>query len=149
MDRLEKLKLAITKGYIYEPITGNIINRYNKLISSKKSGYIFLQIIVDDCKYIILGHQFAWYFTYGEIVDCIDHINGIKDDNRISNLRSITHQQNHFNRTTAKGYHWNKYRNKWQSKIRLNGKDIHLGLFTDESEARKAYLDAKKIYHII
>ena len=34
-------------------------------------------------------------------------------------------------------------------RIRLNGKDIHLGLFTDESEARQAYLDAKKIYHII
>jgi hypothetical protein len=79
----------------------------------------------------------------------VDHIDGCRINNQISNLRMVTHQQNHFNRTTAKGYIWNKRDKKWQAYIKINGKQKHLGYFDTEAEARDAYLTAKKILHII
>jgi len=79
----------------------------------------------------------------------VDHINGDKLNNHISNLRMVTHQQNHFNRTKAKGYYWHKHSKKWMAKITVNYKDKYLGSFDTEQEAREAYLSAKKILHII
>jgi hypothetical protein len=61
----------------------------------------------------------------------------------------VTNQQNHFNETKAKGYCWHKPAKKWMAYIRLNGKGKNLGYYDTEDEARQAYLDAKKIYHII
>ncbi len=111
-------------------------------------GYIFINIEINGKYYQLKGHQFAYYMKYGKIVDCIDHINGIKDDNRICNLREVTKQQNCFN-TKAKGYTFAKERNKFKAQIRLNYKLINIGYFNTEEEARQAYLDAKKIYHNI
>jgi hypothetical protein len=79
----------------------------------------------------------------------VDHINGDIQNNHISNLRMVTHQQNHFNRTTAKGYCWDKKSKKWKAQIKVNYKAKHLGFFNTEAEARYAYLEAKKIYHVI
>ena len=78
----------------------------------------------------------------------LDHKNQIKNDNRILNLRILTNQENLFN-TNAKGYYWNKRDKKWQSQIMINGKNIYLGMYDTEEDSRKAYLNAKKIYHII
>ena len=79
----------------------------------------------------------------------IDHINGIRHDNRLENLRLVNNQQNAFNQTKALGYSWNKSHNKWHAQIRLNGLLKHLGYFVNEQDARNAYVDAKKIYHVI
>ena len=79
----------------------------------------------------------------------VDHINGNKLDNRRCNLRIVTQQQNQFNRTRAKGYCWHKRINKWQAKICINYKYIHLGYFDTEEQARLAYLQAKEKYHVI
>ena len=79
----------------------------------------------------------------------VDHRNGIRHDNRLENLRLVNHQENNFNQTKALGYYWNKQKNKWHARICLNGKDKHLGYYDNEEDARNAYLDAKKIYHII
>jgi hypothetical protein len=75
-----------------------------------------------------------------------DHINHDKLDNRRINLRSCTNQQNHMNKSSNKdstskylGVSWHKNANKWQSSIRFNGKQIHLGIFNNEQDAAKAY----------
>jgi hypothetical protein len=81
--------------------------------------------------------------------DVIDHRDGNPSNNRIENLRVTTRQGNDWNRTRAKGYYWNMARNKWLAQIRVNGKGISLGYFDTEEEAHQAYLDAKKIYHVI
>lgn len=80
--------------------------------------------------------------------NCIDHINGNKLDNRVENLRITTNQGNLQNNPKAKGYTWNKQRNKWHAQIRVDNKSIHLGLFETEQEARQSYLTAKAKYHI-
>jgi len=80
--------------------------------------------------------------------DCIDHENGIKIDNRVKNLRITTNQENLHNNPKAKGYYWNKQRNKYHAQIQLNGKTIYLGSYNTEAEARQAYLSGKDKYHI-
>jgi hypothetical protein len=84
-----------------------------------------------------------------DLTNDIDHINGIKTDNRVENLRQATHQQNHWNRTKAKGYSWSNTAKKWRSNIMVNGKHIFLGYYDTEEEARNAYLTAKEIHHVI
>ena len=96
--------------------------------------------------------RFAWYYTYGKIDDdlYIDHINRKEYDNRLSNLRLVTHQENMFNQN-VKGVYEIKRKNDvvYISKIKINGKSIHLGTFDTEKEARKAYNEAKKKLHKI
>lgn len=76
----------------------------------------------------------------------IDHIDHNKLNNRKSNLRIVTREENNQN-NKAKGYSWDKGNNRWRAQIGLNGKTKLLGLYKTESEARQAYLEAKKIYH--
>jgi hypothetical protein len=150
MTREEKCKLAIEKGYTYNPETGKIYSRFGKEIIGKNAyGYIQIQLYLDNKKYKLFGHQFAWYYINKECVDCLDHINGIKDDNRICNLRNVTYQQNQMNMIKAKGYYFDKQINKWRGHIRINYKKTHLGLFETEEDARNAYIEAKEKYHII
>lgn len=82
----------------------------------------------------------------------IDHINHNGLDNRRTNLRHVTRQQNMFN---SRGYKKrtsiykgvcqgkkNKKYGRWVSYIKHNGKTIYLGSFTDEVSAAKAYNNA-------
>ena len=77
----------------------------------------------------------------------LDHINGNKCDNRKANLRIVTIQQNQHNMRSAKGYSWIKRDRRYQAKITINKKTIHLGYFHTEDEARAAYLEAKRKHH--
>ena len=149
MTREQKCKLAIERGYTYDPETGLIYNRFGKIVGRNHFGYIKIALYLNKKQYNLMAHQFAWYFINKECVEQLDHINGIKDDNRICNLRTVTCQQNSFNRTTAKGYSFKAKKNKYESSIVLNNKYIYLGLFNTEEEARQAYLAAKQIYHVI
>jgi hypothetical protein len=79
----------------------------------------------------------------------VDHIDNDRLNNKLENLRMVTHQQNQFNRPKAKGYYWHKHSKKWMAYINVNGKKKHLGYFDTEAEARDSYLAAKKILHII
>jgi len=95
-------------------------------------------------------HRLIYIYHYGDIPDGleIDHINMIRDDNRIENLRLVTPQENHFN-SSVKGYSWHEREQKWRARIIINGQHIYLGYFDLEEDSRQVYLDAKKIYHTI
>lgn len=79
----------------------------------------------------------------------VDHINGARHDNRFENLRLVNNQQNQFNQTKAKGYCWDKHKNKWKAKLSVNNRNIHVGHFDNPEDARQAYLDAKLVHHKI
>lgn len=150
MDRLEKIELAISKGYTCNPKTGEVFGVRGGVLSTKNNkGYMKIDIWNNGKNHQLYSHQFVWFYKYNEVVDCIDHINGNKSDNRISNLRSVKEQENHYNVKDVKGYSFNASRNKYYARIKVNKKYIHLGSFDIEDEARKAYLDAKKTYHKI
>lgn len=94
-------------------------------------------------------HRLIWIHHYGNIESNmqIDHINGNRIDNRIENLRVVSNQQNSFNSHNTKGYSIKN--GKYQAEIKINGKSKYLGLFSNEIDARNAYLDAKRKYHIM
>jgi hypothetical protein len=151
MTRQEKIQMAIEKGYTCDVNSGKVYGvRGNEINCKHSKNYECFTIRGNDKKSkSILKHQFIYYMATGKIVKQIDHINGNRVDNRIDNLREATNQQNSFNRTTAKGYCWNKSNSNWMAKIKLNNKTIYLGSFDTETEARNAYLKAKEIYHQI
>ena len=148
MTRLEKAELLKSKGYTYDPETGKIYGSKGFEITRKnQNGYIVINS--NYFKGSLKGHHFAWYMIYDNVnFERLDHINTNPADNRISNLRIISHQKNMFN-TNAKGFYFSLKKNKWYSKIMLDRKSIHLGYFNTEEEARNTYLEAKKKYHII
>jgi len=74
----------------------------------------------------------------------VDHIHHDTLDNRRSQLRIVTHQQNAFNLRDVKGYILRKTSGKFQAQIRLNGKYRHLGSYDTAKQASTAYLEAKK-----
>lgn len=148
MNKYEYFK---SNGYKYDSETGLLYNKRGNICCSLHDGYIRIDIRQYDTRYRVLGHRLAWYLFYGEIDDnlVIDHINGVKTDNRIQNLRLVTIQENSFNIKKSKGYSWNKKSNKWTSYIRVNNKYIHLGLYETEEQASEAYKSAKVLYHKI
>ena len=149
MTRLEKIQLAIEKGYTYNPENGIVYGVKGNPIKKITKGYLILCFKHNSKMFYLYSHQFAWYCVNKECIEQIDHINGIRTDNRISNLRNVTNQENKWNRNFAKGYHYNKNANKFQAEIVLDYKKIYLGLFNTEEDARAAYIKAKEQYHII
>lgn len=92
-------------------------------------------------------HRLAWFLHYNIWPDGnLDHVNGEKRDNRISNLRQVTQLQNCHNSKKSKlcssvykGVSWSKVVGGWHSYITLQGKRKHLGYFSNEEDAAKTY----------
>lgn len=115
----------------------------NLRISSE--GYV---VYGDSCKGV---HRTIMNASNGMLVD---HINHNKLDNRKTNLRICTNQQNQMNRKSNKvgtskykGVSFDKTFGKWRAAIMFNKKYIHIGRFMCEHEAAKAYNErAKKLF---
>lgn len=89
-----------------------------------------------------LGHRLIWIWNYGYCPEFLDHINGDRSDNRLSNLREATAKQNAINKkkridniTGVKGVSWHKQRKKWRAYININKQHISLGLFKNFNDA--------------
>lgn len=144
----QKLNIFKNKGWTYNPGTGDILSHTGRLITGKnKSGYITCSIGTGKSIISVSAHQLAWFLHYNEVPNVIDHIDRNRSNNKISNLRNVNMQMNQFNRCDAKGCRFHK--GAWNAHISINSKQIHLGCFKTEAEAKQAYLDAKKIYHKI
>lgn len=102
-----------------------------------------------------LAHRLAWFYVHGTWpTHMIDHINGNRADNRISNLRSATARQNTLNgplRSTNtsgfKGVSWASRRKKWTARITSDYRVYILGYFDTKEEAHAAYSEAAKDLH--
>ena len=107
-------------------------------------GYIQVSLFGSNYK----AHRIIWVYVNGDEPDNIDHVNGVRDDNRISNLRSVTKHENSLNLSLAKnnttgvtGVSYDKARGKWIAQIEFNGKHVNLGRFCsliDAVSARKS-----------
>lgn len=93
------------------------------------------------------AHRLAWLYIYGEFPpNCLDHINGIRDDNRIINLRLASRSENCWNTKVIglgyskyKGVSWHKKDKKWCAAIKKDRKTYFLGNFKLEEQAAAAY----------
>ena len=102
----------------------------------------------------LLGHRVAWAIHHGRWPeDQIDHINLIRGDNRIANLREADNALNSRNRTLHKcntsgvaGVSWDRSRGLWQAYINNNTGRISLGRFDDMRAAIAVRLEAEEKY---
>lgn len=101
----------------------------------------------------VKAHHVAFVITHGRLpYGQIDHINRDKTDNRASNLRDVTPQQNQWNISAKRprkgskkpsayiGVSWAAKSRKWQAHIKLqNGAAKRIGAFESEVDAARAY----------
>lgn len=114
-------------------------------------GYIQISIKFKKCA----AHRLAWLYVYGYIPEKqIDHINGIRNDNRIENLREATPQENlrnaalrSDNTSGIKGVSWSKGSSMWVANASLNGKSHYLGQFHNIDLAEIAYKEFAQEHH--
>ena len=120
--------------------------------SKLSNGYLHTRLFEADH----LLHRLAYFYVNGVFPqNQIDHINGIRTDNRFSNLRSVTNKENSHNRqrlnknnsTGLSGVLFDKARGLFRASIQIDGKSKHLGRFKSKEEAHEAYLKAKRILH--
>lgn len=113
----------------------------------------YLEICIDRRRF--LSHRLAWFYIHGRWPSHeIDHINGVRNDNRLANLREATHAQNlanigipKHNTSGLKGVCFDKSRGKWVAGINRKGTRINLGRFDTAEQAHAAYLAAAKVLH--
>ena len=153
MTREEKCKLFETKGFKYNLETGVITGIRGKVITGKSQGYIYLGIRLNGKIVSLSGHHFAWWMSYREVPNedlVIDHIDRDPSNNRITNLRVTTQQENTINSDrieNCKGYDFYKPTGKWRAQIKVDCKLKYLGYFSTEEEARQAYLAALAFHY--
>jgi len=105
---------------------------------------------------LYLAHRLVWLLTHGSWPSQdIDHINGVRCDNRPDNLRDVDRATNIQNirgpystsRTGLLGAYVCKATGGFQSSIHANGRTVSLGYFTTAEEAHAAYMKAKRELH--
>lgn len=135
----------------YDPETGEFVwkkgQRAGTVAGCKKNdGYIYMKI--DQIQ--VQAANLAWAMHYGVWPDLIvDHIDGDRANNRISNFRLATEVQNRHNTKIRsdntsghKGVHYNAASRKWVAAIKCNGKRFNLGNFASPDGAAEAYRQA-------
>lgn len=136
---------------------GNIKNKKNKLLKNSDNGSGYIKTIIYNNnipKTFYIHRLVAKYFleNYDENLE-IDHIDRNSLNNSISNLRMATRSQNCINKkkrintySTYVGvtYDKNKNNKNWKAKVRINGKNKHIGNYNTEEEAYLAYINFVK-----
>lgn len=151
---IERLKQVLK----YDSETGEFIwihRDIDKKKIGKKASIVrshgYLNICIDSVYYYT--HRLAWMYVHGEMPNIIDHINGNKQDNKIINLRSVDQKINTQNVLKSRKHNTSgilgafKSLDKFQSRIKINGKDVYLGRFNTAQEAGKAFLEMKRKHH--
>jgi hypothetical protein len=116
-----------------------------------KDTHGYFQIKLDDV--MVLAHRIIWFKHYGTFPAQVDHINRIRWDNRIENLREsnnlLNAQNNSIRRDNTSGFQGVHMRsdNRWIARISANNKRHDLGSFDSPEEASLAYQAAKKKFH--
>lgn len=119
--------------------------------SIHRTGY--RMVSVDHCQYLV--HRLIWFLvTDSWPKNQIDHINGNRADNRITNLREATNAQNMLNSTARKtsssgikNVYYQASHKKWRVRIRIDGKPKSFGLYTNQSDAEKVAIAARNQFH--
>lgn len=128
---------------------------WNTRFSLKKTGS------QDSCGYTqlrlnhksISAHRTLWFMVHGTFPNEIDHINHLRSDNRIENLREVTRLENTINIRVRKdnlsgvtGVSYREKRDVWIARITVKKRIINLGQFSSKDEAINARKEAEILY---
>ena len=135
----------------YDPNTGLLKNRSSglKIGSQHSRGYIQAHIFGETH----LVHRLVWLYMHGKWpTKEIDHINGDRSDNRLTNLREANTSENAQNRkkradNTSGFTGVRPHQSAWRADIKLNGKYKFIGSYETPELAHAAYLAAKTRVH--
>lgn len=169
-DKYDRLTVArLLELFIYDPDSGRLLWRFRpegpkhwntryagrEATAPGKGGYYVVSVRVDGLRANYLVHRIVWAMMTGQWPDVfleVDHRDGNRTNNRWLNLRLVTAHQNRMNTTVArgntglKGVYIVSQTQKYQSRIRVCGKDVHLGYFYRREDAARAY-DAAATRH--
>ena len=123
------------------------------MIAGGLDAHGYVNICVDKRRY--KAHRLAWLYVFGAWPKHeIDHINGVKNDNRIFNLRDVERLENGRNHVrptkrnkTSGVLGVTAHKNKWKSGVTVGKKRFHVGVFDTKEEAHQAYVLAKRKLH--
>jgi len=140
----------LKERYYYNPLTGLLTNRYTLSPKAVKgavagctefNGYRSLRI--NGKQYQL--HRLIWLYVYGSYpINDIDHINRIRDDNRLDNLRDVTASINTHNKEPGKIGCKRARSGRWIAVIKINNKQMYLGTYDTQEQAHAAYLIKKQ-----
>lgn len=136
--------------------TGSNVGRYRYSVGDTAdyihaaSGY--KRVSFDNSRY--RSHRIIWLLVKGYLPpDKMDHINGVRHDNRWGNLRIVSTSENNRNLKISKrntsgviGVGFYKARSKWAATICVNGRSVHLGYFKEKKDAINVRKEAEKKY---
>lgn len=159
----------ITQDYVkerlsYDPDTGifvwkrrpgfsRSIKAWNTRYAGKVAGCVYnshgrnlfyVKTTIDNVRYDC--HALAWYYCYGEWPLLLDHIDGVGTNNKISNLRPLSHGDNirkgriQSNNTSGfKGVSFRRDTERWTARLKVDGKYKSLGSYSTKEEAFAVY----------
>lgn len=144
---MEQVTIECAPDYKID-IEGNVYSKHsNKLLKGaiEDKGYRRLCLMVNGVRKNLYLHRLiaSAFKPNPNNYQFVDHINGIRTDNRIDNLNWVNAQQNQHNMRSAKGYCFDNQKNKWKAYIKCDCKAKHLGFFDTEAEAHQAYCTAR------
>lgn len=125
--------------------------RLNK-IAGGENGKGYIRISING--HLVMAHRLAFLYMTGSFPDeQTDHIDGNRANNRWSNLRSVSREENSkntklrtANRSGAHGVTWYDHLGKWRVRITSGKQKIHVGYFSDHQSAIAARTDAEKTH---
>ena len=152
----EKLPIALIRDlFDYNASTGDLLWKSPKggVAKGREAGYInhygYRRVGIQGMEHA--AHRVVWAYHFGKWPDSeIDHLNGVRHDNRIDNLRDVSRRGNNQNKVCHRRGNMfgatmrkDSFRRKpWQAQIVIDGKGVYIGSYATEQEAHEAYLKA-------
>ena len=143
MNRLQELFEYQDGSLFWRKSRKNWIKPGQAAGSPSSNGYINVRV---DGR-MMKAHRVIYAYHHGYYPEFVDHINGVRTDNRIENLRPCTRTQNGQNqkgRTEKRNTFVKKGR--YGVSLKVNGKQIHIGYFGSQAEASTAAEQARQKY---
>ena len=157
MKKRKKMPPRVRLRELFDYRDGKLLHKTTR--GGQKKGSV--AGIINDRGYRVIGingdkfkaHRLVWAWHHGDEPENIDHIDGDKSNNRITNLRACTHLDNCANRgappnntSGIKGLSWHKRDKVWRARVAAGGKRYEKA-FKDKDDAVKFVRELRERLH--